>query len=96
MVKKRTKKNTWITFEEKGERFMICRSCESEYVTVGEQTVAVTCSKCVLMSKLRKFPGTIPKDWKKPLTGRPSGWHFMNEWVEKDGNVCHKGKEQPN
>ena len=28
-------------------------------------------------------------------TGRPSGWHFMNEFVDKDGNVFHKGKEQP-
>ena len=28
-------------------------------------------------------------------TGRPSGWHFMNEFVDKDGTVYHKGKEQP-
>ena len=28
-------------------------------------------------------------------TGRPAGWHFMNEFVDKDGNVFHKGKEQP-
>ena len=28
-------------------------------------------------------------------TGRPPGWHFMNEYVDKDGNVFHKGKEQP-
>ena len=28
-------------------------------------------------------------------TGRPAGWHFMNEYVDKDGNVFHKGKEQP-
>jgi hypothetical protein len=31
----------------------------------------------------------------KPKTGRPAGWHFMNEFVDKDGNVFHKGKEQP-
>ena len=31
----------------------------------------------------------------KPKTGRPAGWHFMNEYVDKDGNVFHKGKEQP-
>jgi hypothetical protein len=31
----------------------------------------------------------------KPKTGRPPGWHFMNEFVDKDGNVFHKGKEQP-
>ena len=28
-------------------------------------------------------------------TGRPAGWHFMNEFVDKDGNVFHKGVEQP-
>ena len=31
----------------------------------------------------------------KVSTGRPAGWHFMNEFVDKDGNVFHKGKEQP-
>jgi len=30
----------------------------------------------------------------KVSTGRPAGWHFMNEFVDKDGNVFHKGKEQ--
>ena len=33
---------------------------------------------------------------KKVSTGRPAGWHFMNEFVDKDGNVFHKGKEQLN
>ena len=39
----------------------------------------------------------MPKEAKstyKP-TGRPAGWHFMNEFVDKDGTVYHKGKEQP-
>jgi hypothetical protein len=39
----------------------------------------------------------LPEETKstyKP-TGRPAGWHFMNEFVDKDGNVFHKGKEQP-
>jgi hypothetical protein len=31
----------------------------------------------------------------KQPTGRPAGWHFMAEFVDKDGNVFHKGKEQP-
>ena len=38
----------------------------------------------------------LPEDRpKKVSTGRPAGWHFMNEFVDKDGNVFHKGKEQP-
>jgi predicted RNA-binding protein with PUA domain len=28
-------------------------------------------------------------------TGRPAGWHWMTEFVDKDGKVFHKGKEQP-
>ena len=32
---------------------------------------------------------------KKVSTGRLAGWHFMNEFVDKDGNVFHKGVEQP-
>ena len=38
----------------------------------------------------------LPKE--KPTrvsSGRPAGWHFMNEFVDKDGRVFHKGKEQP-
>ena len=35
-----------------------------------------------------------PKSAYKP-TGRPAGWHWMAEFVDKDGNVFHKGKEQP-
>ena len=31
----------------------------------------------------------------KPKTGRPAGWHWMTEFVDKDGTVFHKGKEQP-
>ena len=28
-------------------------------------------------------------------TGRPKGWQWMNEYVDKEGNVFHKGVEQP-
>ena len=35
-----------------------------------------------------------PKSAYKP-TGRPAGWHWMAEFVDSDGNVFHKGKEQP-
>jgi hypothetical protein len=32
---------------------------------------------------------------KRVSTGRPAGWHWMAEFVDKDGTVYHKGKEQP-
>ena len=38
----------------------------------------------------------LPKEKpRREPTGRPAGWHFMKEFVDKDGNVFHKGVEQP-
>jgi len=89
------KKQEWISFTEDGQRWMICKSCQSEYVKVDEGTSAITCSMCVQRKCLAEMP--MDKFFKsvKPKTGRPAGWHFMNEFVDKDGNVFHKGKEQP-
>jgi hypothetical protein len=42
---------------------------------------------------MNKYPHEEPKSYKP--TGRPAGWHWMSEFVDKDGNVFHKGKEQP-
>ena len=51
-----------------------------------------------LMGRLHKmFPDDFNKVTKpayKP-TGRPAGWHWMKEFVDKDGTVYHLGKEQP-
>ena len=85
-------KEEWISFHEDGQRWMICKSCQSDYVKCGEKVAAVTCSKCVLRINMIKFPESIKKQ--KVSTGRPPGWHFMNEYVDKDGNVFYKGKEQ--
>ena len=62
------------------------------YVAVDEGTVSVRCSTDVLRTMLRMFP--LEENKYKP-TGRPVGWHWMKEFVDKDGNVFHKGKEQP-
>ena len=87
------KKQQWISFREDGIRYMECKVCQSEYVSCDEDIVAVTCSHCVTTLDMIKFPDTIQKQ--KVSSGRPPGWHFMNEFVDKDGNVFHKGKEQP-
>ena len=72
-------------------RAMICHKCNRIVENIGENVVKVTCSVCVL--SLVGMPAE-PKSAYKP-TGRPAGWHFMNEFVDADGNVFHKGKEQP-
>ena len=94
MVKKKQK---WMSFHEDGKRYMQCKVCQSEYVQTGEDTVAVTCSLCTqrLCLSQMSLEEMIPSLRKKVTTGRPPGWHFMNEFVDKKGNVFHKGKEQP-
>ena len=98
---KQIKKNGFKNFkpdrhsfvDENGQRWLQCKYCY-EYRKVDEGTGAITCSNCVVKIDLIKFPDTAIKK-RKPKTGRPAGWHFMNEFVDKDGNVFHKGKEQP-
>ena len=49
-------------------------------------------SKSVIGS--RALHGILSKKFPVP-TGRPAGWHWMKEFVDKDGTVYHLGKEQP-
>ena len=74
---------------------MICKVCQSEYVEVDENTSAITCSKCVIRKTLALKPMDEFFGKQRVSTGRPPGWHFMNEFVDKKGNVFHKVKEQP-
>ena len=69
-----------------------CTKCGRTVNNVGDTAVKVTCSYCVLMAV--GLPAESTLTTYKP-TGRPPGWHFMVEFVDKDGNVFHKGKEQP-
>tara|TARA_B100000131_G_scaffold125631_1_gene122862 strand:+ start:463 stop:879 length:417 start_codon:yes stop_codon:yes gene_type:complete len=92
---KKKQKQEWMTFTENGERFMQCKHCQSEYVQVDSDVVAVTCSHCVVKRTLALQPMDTFFAKKTKKTGRPAGWHWMVEYVDKDGNVFHKGKEQP-
>jgi len=65
-----------------------CTKCSRWVENVGETAEKVTCSVCVLLAV------GLPEEKKSySPTGRPPGWHFMAEFVDKDGNVFHKGKE---
>ena len=69
-------------------RALECKKCGRWVENVGDNAVTVTCSLCTLISV------GIPEEKKSYTpTGRPPGWHFMAEFVDKDGNVFHKGKE---
>jgi len=93
MVKKNKE---YMSFHEDGKRYMQCKRCKSEYVSVSENIVAVTCSSCVtrITTSQMKLEDFYPS-MKIKKTGRPAGWHWMKEFVDKKGNVFHKGKEQP-
>ena len=89
------KKKEYLSFIEDGQRYIQCKYCYN-YVPVGDNTVASTCWKCVAIIGIKDFEYTLPKSWnKKESSGKPPGWHFMKEFVDKDGNVFYKGEEQP-
>ena len=84
------------TFEKNGGYFvdgvayMDCKITGDPVPNVSTEAVSVIGSRAVL--------GMVGMPKEKPQklsTGRPAGWHFMNEFVDKDGNVFHKGVEQP-
>ena len=84
------------SFIENGQKHMQCKSCY-DYSPVDDNIVSFTCGKCTIIKTLKRTPleEMVPSLKKKKSSGRPAGWHFMNEFVDKDGNVFHKGKEQP-
>ena len=82
------------SFVEDGQKWLQCCRC-MKHRKVDMDTAKVTCSRCACIRDMIMFPDTLPKHTTKKKTGRPPGWHFMNEYVDKDGNVFHKGKEQP-
>ena len=84
------------TFEKNGGYFingvahMDCKITGEPVANVSTEVKSVIGSRAV-----QRMVG-IPKEKSRPQpSGRPAGWHFMNEFVDKDGTVYHKGVEQP-
>tara|TARA_B100000287_G_scaffold224542_1_gene211927 strand:- start:1619 stop:2026 length:408 start_codon:yes stop_codon:yes gene_type:complete len=93
-MKRKTDYSKYHSFIEDGQKYLQCCRC-MKHRPVDMDTAKVTCSRCVVIIDMAKFPDTLPKSYHRKSTGRPAGWHWMNEFVDKDGNVFHKGKEQP-
>jgi hypothetical protein len=68
-----------------GGKYFKGRICYEE-VLVDEKSESALCWKCTALM-------TPPPEEKKP-SGYPRGWKFMAEFVDKDGNVYHKGELQ--
>jgi len=87
------------TFEKNGGYFvdgvayMDCKITGEPVANVSTETKSVIGSSALMGRMFKQFPDTTTP--KRQPTGRPAGWHFMKEFVDKDGNVFHLGKEQP-
>ena len=87
------------TFENNGGYFingvpyMDCKITGEPIRNVSTDAVSVVGNTALTGLLHKKFPETDKPSYRP--TGRPAGWHFMNEFVDKDGNVFYKGKEQP-
>ena len=84
------KKDWYIKFKEKGVTYMQCKSCNDYVSNVSEDAISITCGTCNAIKI--PWPKTATQ---RVSTGRPAGWHWMTEFVDKDGSVFHRGIEQP-
>jgi hypothetical protein len=92
------KKKKYNSYKRDGITYMECKRCSTEYTPVSDDMInAVTCSRCVILRTLALKPieEFYPNLKLKSKKRKPPGWHFMAEFVDKDGTVYHRGVEQP-
>ena len=98
-MKTKSKQQKERTFEMNGGYYingvpyMECKITGEPVRNVSMEAKSVIGSRALLARMDKMFPEQNKP--KRVKTGRPSGWHFMNEFVDKDGTVYHKGKEMP-
>ena len=85
------KEQEYNSFVEEGIRYMQCSNCGSYVENISEKLKSVLCYRCTLVKALNLWNPFL----KKSTNRKPKGWHWMKEFVDKDGNVFHKGKEMP-
>ncbi len=81
-----------------GKWYLGCSKCNSLVIVSDKTVTKVSCSRCTYItcynflsdSEKEQLNSKSAKIIKKPV-----GWHFMKEYVDSEGNVYHKGKEQP-
>jgi len=98
-MKTKSKQQKERTFEMNGGYYingvpyMECKITGEPVRNVSTEATSVIGSKALMARMDKMFPEQDKP--KRVKTGRPSGWHFMNEFVDKDGTVYHRGKEMP-
>ena len=99
MKHKQQSKNKERSFEMNGGYYingvpyMECKITGEPVRNVSTEAKSVIGSKALMARMHKMFPEQDKP--KRVSTGRPAGWHWMNEFVDKDGTVYHKGVEQP-
>ena len=83
-----------------GVAYMDCRETGEPVANVGINSVSVMGSRAVMKKCLSLMSDAerdrlFGKGAAAKSTGRPRGWRWMKEFVDKEGNVYHKGVEQP-
>ena len=76
-----------------GIPYMECKITGEPVRNVSTEATSVIGSKALMARMDKMFPEQDKP--KRVATGRPAGWHWMKEFVDKDGTVYHKGVEQP-
>ena len=77
--------------------YLYCEDCGRE-IKVDNTTKSVLCGICTLKEQIKTFGMPIHKPvrtLRRYNKGKPVGWHWMREFVDKDGTVYHKGNEMP-
>ena len=98
-MKTKSKQQKERTFEMNGGYYingvpyMECKITGEPVRNVSIEAKSVIGSKALMARMDKMFPEQ--NNPKRVATGRPAGWHWMNEFVGKDGTVFHKGVEQP-
>ena len=98
-MKQKQKQNNERSFEMNGGYYingvpyMECKITGDPVRNVSVEATSVIGSRALMARMDKMFPEQDKP--KRVKTGRPSGWHFMNEFVDKDGTVYHRGKEMP-
>ena len=106
MARKKKVTHEFKSRTREGQREMICRNSITDesyfawehlkklkrckqWTKVSDNTTAVLCPTC---TRSTVPPPEVRKGYVSK--GRPRGWQFMKEFVDKNGNVFHKGIEQ--
>ena len=76
-----------------GVAYMDCKITGEPVKNVSTETTSVIGSRAVMARLAKMFPEQNKP--KRVKTGRPAGWQWRKEFVDKDGTVYHLGKEQP-